>query len=316
MLTNAGLAVLDALGSGREATPDELVTETEYSRRRIYQALDELLALGLLTETRGNRNQRRVSVTDHPAVEAYRRLLSKLNHVEWVDILSPATLRVCWYLDEPRRVAVVAERLGVTRQAVHKALAPLKNRAMLAPSGPEYALGDDLEPLLEFARAVVAHEHRARVRELAPSATVEWSDPERALVRVHDPEDTAALRSAEDWHLTGLAGFREFGLEFLLAGEPAFWYAPTDELTPAELVCHTLVLDSDSRRVSYAMLLIETAGIDEQVLVDTAAWYDLEAEVSEMCRAVAGEFDHSDDSTLPVPSEPEYVALREQYGVA
>ncbi|MDS0261019.1 hypothetical protein NDI56_16590 [Haloarcula sp. S1CR25-12] len=52
------------------------------------------------------------------------------------------------------------------------------------------------------------------------------------------------------------------GLQFFLADEPAFWYGPEATLTPAEVVCHTLVLGSDSRRVSYAMLLIEQLGID------------------------------------------------------
>jgi len=62
--------------------------------------------------------------------------------------------------------------------------------------------------------------------------------------------------------VTGLGRFEEYGLQFFLAGEPAFWYAPDEELTPGEVVCHTLALDSGSRRVSYAMLLIEALDID------------------------------------------------------
>jgi DNA-binding MarR family transcriptional regulator len=251
LLTKASLALLDALCAGREATPDELATETEYSQDHIYGVLDELLEDGLLTETRGSKNRRLVRVTNHPVVEAYRDLCSKLGHVDWTEILSPATLRVCWYLDKPRRVTEIADRLSITRQGVHNALSPLKYRAMLSPSGPEYALTDELSPLLRFAREVVTHEHRSRVRELAPSATVEWCDPKRALVRVQTSEDTNALESAAKWRVTGLARFQEYGLQFFLAGEPAFWYAPDEDLTPSEVVCHTLVLDSGSRRVSY-----------------------------------------------------------------
>jgi len=154
------------------------------------------------------------------------------------------------------------------------------------PSGPEYALSEDLSPLLTFARAVVRHEHRSRVRGLAPSATVEWCDPKRALVRVQTAEDTEALEAATDWQLTGLARFAEYGLQFFLAGEPAFWYAPDEELTPGEVVCHTLALDSGSRRVSYAMLLIEALDIDQETLTDTATWYDLETTVAAMYQAL------------------------------
>ncbi|ACM58555.1 hypothetical protein HALDL1_00325 (plasmid) [Halobacterium sp. DL1] len=315
MLTKAGLAVIGALSTGREATAADLAMETEYSQTHLYDVLDELLESGLLAEHRGANNQREVSLTDHPVVEAYRALRSELGHVEWPDLLSPATLRVCWYLDEPRRVSEIAERLKITRQGVHKALSPLKHRAMLSPSGPEYALSEDLSPLLTFARAVVRHEHRSRVRGLAPSATVEWCDPKRALVRVQTAEDTEALEAATDWQLTGLARFAEYGLQFFLAGEPAFWYAPDEELTPGEVVCHTLALDSGSRRVSYAMLLIEALDIDQETLTDTATWYDLETTVAAMYQALQEGVEDSDEIPVVLPSESEFMALKEQYGV-
>jgi len=316
MLTKASLALLDALSAGREATPDELATETEYSKDHIYEVLDELLEDGLLTEVRGSKNRRLVQVTDHPVVESYRALRSKLSHVDWTEILSPATLRVCWYLDEPRRAAEIADRLDITRQGVHNALSPLKHRAMLSPSGPEYALTDDLSPLLTFTREVVTHEHRSRARKLAPSATVEWCDPKRALVHVQTSEDTAALERAAGWRVTGLARFQEYGLQFFLAGEPAFWYTPDRDLTPPEVVCHTLVLDSGSRRVSYSMLLIEKLDIDQDTLTETATWYDLETAVGALYRPLQGEFEFADDLPIILPSESEFIALKEQYGVS
>lgn len=316
MLTKAGLAVVDTLSTGREATPDKLATETEYSQDHIYGVLDELLAEGLLTEARGSKNRRIVQVTDHPVVEAYRDLRSKFGHVDWTEILSPATLRVCWYLDEPRRATEIADRLDITRQGVHNALSPLKHRAMLSPSGPEYALTDDLSPLLTFAREAGTHKHRSRVREIAPSTTVEWCDPKRALVRVQTPDDTTALQSAADWRLTGLARFQEYGLQFFLAGEPAFWYAPDEDLTPSEVVCHTLLLDSDSRRISYSMLLIEKLNIDQDSVIETAKWYDLETTIAAMYRPLRGDYDVSEDSSVFLPSESEFISLKEQYGVS
>jgi DNA-binding transcriptional ArsR family regulator len=316
MLTKASLALLDALSAGREATPDELATETEYSQDHIYDVLDELLDDGLLTEARGSKNRRLVRVTDHPVVESYRDLRSKLGHIDWTEILSPATLRVCWYLDEPRRATEIGRRLDITRQGIHNALSPLKHRAMLSPSGPAYALTDDLSPLLTFAREVVTHDHRSRVRELAPSATVEWCDPKRALVRVQTSEDTSALESATEWRVTGLARFQEYGLQFFLAGEPAFWYAPNEDLTPSEVVCHTLTLDSGSRRVSYSMLLIEKLDMDQETLTETATWYDLKTAVAGMYRSLHGEFEVSEDLPIFIPSESEFIALKEQYGVS
>jgi hypothetical protein len=127
-----------------------------------------------------------------------------------------------------------------------------------------------------------------------------------------DPE---ALEAAPDWQLTGLARFAEYGLQFFLAGEPAFWYAPESELTPAQVVCHTLVLDRGSRRVSYAMLLIDHLDIGQETLTETAQWYDVESTVTAMYRPLQGEFDASAESPVIIPSEAEFMALKEQYGV-
>ncbi|APX96524.1 winged helix-turn-helix domain-containing protein [Natronorubrum daqingense] len=316
MLSKTGLKILDVLCSKREATAKNLAAETGHSRKQIYRVVDDLLEAGLVDETRRYRNQRVVRATDDPVVEAYRHLTSKLGHVDWPGLLSPATIRVCWYLDEPHRVTAIADRLGITRQAVHKALSPLKNRAMLALSGPDYALADDLQPLLVFVQEVVTHEHRTEVRKLAPSATVEWCDPKRALVHVQEPGDTDALQHAPDWEMTGLAKFQAYGLQFFLAGEPAFWYAPDNPLTPADIVCHTLVLEADSRNVSYAMLLIEQERIGEDKLTEAASWYRIESLIKRIYQLIEGDYAATDDVGISVPSDREYAALKEQYGVA
>lgn len=223
---------------------------------------------------------------------------------------------MCWYLDRPRHIADIADRLGITRQGVHSALSPLKHRALLSRSDPKYALRDEVSPLLVFARAAVEHEHRARIREIAPSATIAWCDPKRALVRVQTAEDTDTLQAASDWEMTGLGRFAAYDLQFFLAGEPPFWYATDENITPAEVVCHTLILDSGSRRVSYSMLLIEAEDIDQEILVETAQWYDLEPTVKALYRPLQGDFDRTDDLPVILPKKDEYMALKEQYRVS
>jgi len=46
MISKAGLAVLDALSTGREATPAELATETGYSRAHLYEVLVRVAGSG------------------------------------------------------------------------------------------------------------------------------------------------------------------------------------------------------------------------------------------------------------------------------
>jgi len=69
------------------------------------------------------------------------------------------------------------------------------------------------------------------------------------------------------------------------------------------VVCHTLALDSGSRRVSYAMLLIEALDIDQETLTDTATtWYDLETTVAAMYQALQEGVEDSDEIPV-VPSK-------------
>lgn len=126
MLSRGALTIVDTLITGREATPEELATDTGYTRDHIYHLLDELIDAGLLRETRRHHNQRVVQITEHPVIEQYRELTAEFSHVDWPELLTPATMRVCWYLDEPHRITSIADRLGISRQSVHKALSPLK----------------------------------------------------------------------------------------------------------------------------------------------------------------------------------------------
>ena len=115
--------------------------------------------------------------------------------------------------------------------------------------------------------------------------------------------------------MTGLARFAAYDLQFFLAGEPAFWYAPGGNLTPAQVACHSLVADTGSRRVSYALLLIEHADIDENDLRNTAMWYGLESTVSDMYAFLNGEVEQRESRETVLPDPAEYESLKSQYGV-
>jgi len=77
MHSRGALTTVDALITGREATPEELTTDIGYTRDHIYQLLNQLIAAGLLHESRRHHNQRVVLITEHPIIEQYRKLRSK-----------------------------------------------------------------------------------------------------------------------------------------------------------------------------------------------------------------------------------------------
>jgi len=63
------------------------------------------------------------------------------------------------------------------------------------------------------------------------------------------------------------------------------------------------------------MLLIEALDIDQETLTDTATWYDLETTVAAMYQALQEGVEDSDEIPVVLPSESEFMALKEQYGV-
>ena len=64
------------------------------------------------------------------------------------------------------------------------------------------------------------------------------------------------------------------------------------------------------------MLLIEKVDIDREKLASTARWYGLEREITAMYRPLQGEFTISEEVPVALPSETEFIALKEQYGVS
>nr|WP_240145842.1 hypothetical protein [Halococcus salsus] len=63
------------------------------------------------------------------------------------------------------------------------------------------------------------------------------------------------------------------------------------------------------------MLLTEELDIDQETLTETAQWYELDSTVAAMYRPLHGEFEPSEESPVAIPSETEFMALKDQYGV-
>ncbi len=310
MMGEAHLRVLDALTEDQSITT--LHEQTGYSMGRVHEVVEELEQNGLVVTKRRNRNRRVASATETAVFRAYRRLQSQHSHIDFPELLSRRTLHVCWFLDQPRKVSEIADRLPITRQRVYQLLAPLQERAMLTKDGTQYKIADDLTNLVEFARAFVDHEHAHRVREYAPSAVVLWSTPAEALVSVESKQDREQLVDTDNGAVSGLARYEEYGLTFFGANQPPVFYSELDtEITVEQLVCHTLVAKTDSRRTSYALLLLTTTAFDEDRLRATATEYGVTGLIEDMLSFLHGE----PTSSEYIPNTRDIEALKQQYEV-
>lgn len=317
MLGEADFRMLDALHAPKSIT--ELADEIGYSPGYVSERVARLEDAGLVVTRRENR-AKQVRALPTRVLDAYRNLVAAHPHVDFPSLLSPSMLRVCWFLDTPTRVRDLAARLTLQRRRIYQLLDALQSRGLLAERDDSYALPDDVTDLVRFARVVVDHEHQRRVDAVLPGATVAWSAPHEALVStvgVLDAGDVVdAVEDREHWHLTGLPRFEEYGLEFFVAGPPPCFYSElVGTLGPADLVAHTLALDTDSRRLSYCALLLAVADVPSDEARTTAARYGVEETVDALVTFLETTGETREDA-VELLDWAEMTALADQYGVA
>lgn len=313
MIPKSALSIIDVVVDQQEVTIAELAAKTGYSSKQIYRTVDVLSERDELAEHRGTKQRRYFRPGSGPIVTAYQRLALTAGHVDWDEILTPSLLRVCWYLDEPRKLSTIAERLGRTRRAVYSAVEPMKGRALLLSSDAEYELAENIQPLHELADAYARQSHRLRIEQTAGGGVIEWYEPTRAVVRPRNQEETKALSEADEWSPTGLGALEKYGHKFFLSGEPLYWYGPAGEPSAEQVVCHVIQSDPEPRRVSYAMLLIVDKDLNKERISELAEWYDIEDVVTEITLALAEEDDWQKFNKLP--GRREFDQLKTQYGV-
>ncbi len=215
-------------------------------------------------------------------------------------------LEVLYYLDQSRTVAEIAEQSDNYRNSVNRVLKRLRDRGLVGTDDGRYHFNGDFKRLHEFARELAHHLHRQRLESVASTGTILWEDYDEFLAQTETEID------AEHFHETGLARFAAFGLQFLLTRHRYYRYSEDLEaVSPAELCCHTLLID-DTRHRSYCLLLLSHVGVDESELRDQAAKYGLEDAIDALLRYLETYGDVEDDR---FPEWDEFQELAADYEV-
>jgi len=166
-----------------------------------------------------------------------------------------------------------------TANTVNRVLKLLRDRGLVRTTDSHYQFNGDFGRLHEFARELVHHLHRQRLESVAPKGTILWEDYDEFLAQTETEID------AEEFHETGLARFAAFDLQFLLTRHRYYLYSEDVEvISPAELCCHTLLIDDDTRHRSYCLLPTQSRRRRRDDLREQAAKYDLEDEIDALLR--------------------------------
>ena len=294
MLRRIELKVLVAVDRGD--TISELATKLDHSESYLSRAVGDLVEKGLVHTERDGR-RKRVVPSEARAVELYQDLVRQHSHIGFPELLTGKALAVLYYLDQPRTVSEIAGRSDNYRNTVNRVLKRFRDRGLVGADDDRYEFNANFNRLHEFARELAHHLHRHRLEAVAPKGTILWEDYDEFLAQADTEID------ADAFHETGLGRFAAFDLQFLLTGHRYYVYSEgLDTVSPAELCCHTLLIDDGSRHRSYCLLLLSHVDVDEEDLREQAAKYDLEDEIDALLRYLEthGEVD---DDRLPEWSE-------------
>ena len=304
MLRRIELEVLATVDRGD--TISELATKLDHSESYLSRSVADLVEKGLVYAERDGR-RKRVAPSDARAVERYQDLVRQHSHINFPELLTGKALEVLYYLDQARTVAEIADRSDNYRNTVNRVLKRFRDRGLVGTDDGHYKFNADFDRLHEFARELAHHLHRQRLESVAPKGTILWENYDEFLAQAETEID------ADGFHETGLARFAAFDLQFLLTDHRYYRYSEElDEVSPAELCCHTLLIDDGSRHRSYCLLLLSHVDVDEEDLREHAAKYGLEDEIDVLLRYLETHGEVDDDR---LPEWDEFQELAADYEV-
>ncbi|CAP15659.1 helix-turn-helix domain-containing protein [Halobacterium salinarum] len=304
MYTEAELRALEALHG--ESTVSALAEELDRSRSYVSELVDRMESKGLVHTSREGK-QKQIHRSDARAIELFDSFVQQYTHIPFPELLGGATLRILYYLQSPATATQLAERADFHRSTVHRSLSPLENRGMIYKSDGKYVLNDDFEELSTVAREFAHLRHRHRVEGDAESFTLLWESLDEFLVQ------TRAEIEEDAFHLTGPELFQAYDLPLMARQRWYYLHSESiDEVSPAELCCHMLVIDAGTRSQSYCLLLISETVIDRDELLEAGKKYDVAERVSNLLEYLDTE---GESRSERLPRWEEFRELADEYGV-
>lgn len=271
-------------GAESEVAMSTLADQLEWSLGHTSRVVSELERYGYVqTEEQGRRKL--VSLTDIEPIEQLEGLMTEYGHVDFPELIAGAGLRILYYLNHSRTATELAERSDTSRTTVYRRLNDLQQVGIVGKSKSQYQLNDPFTTLSTVARGLYHHKHRREARQYASGIRIQWERHNEYLIACD------SNISADGFYLTGPSLFGEFDIPLFTRNRRH--YIRSDQLstvTPAELVCHTLLIDDGSRYRTYSLLLIQKYNIERTTLRERAEHYlpeanlDLRAIVDELIK--------------------------------
>ena len=266
---------------GSEVGISTLADQLGWSAGHTSRIVSELEAYGYV-QTKQSGRQKLVSPTDIEPIEQLEGLLTEYSHMDLPDLIAGAGLLVLYYLDQGRTATELAELSGVSQATIYRRLDDFQRVGVVGKSKSQYRLNDPFAVLAPIARGLFHQKHRREAERHASGLNFLWETHDEFLFAC-DSDVTA-----DGFYLTGPALFEAFDVPLLTRDRRHYFRTDRlSEITPAELVCHTLLIDNGPRYRMYCLLLMQQQNIERTVLRKRAEHYLPEA--SNDLRAIVDE---------------------------
>lgn len=298
------MRVLQALDT--EQSVSEIADRLDRSTSYISETVSNLEDKQLVVTRRGR--EKTVAPVDHGLVEILHRLKHTHPHIDFPDLISGKALSVLYYLEGEYTVAELAEKTGDYRNTVNRVVTRLRDRGILYKDRSKYGLNSEFELLHEFAQEYVHHRHHVTASRMVSSFTILWESLTEFLLQ------TRETVSDESFLETGPNRFQDFGIPLVTTSQQYYLYSDDrSELTPSELVCHTLLISDETRYQTYCLLLIEKEAIPQEDLISTAEKYDVGETVKILYTYLETRGRKRESEAMPEWSE--FKSVADDYGV-
>ncbi len=308
MLSESDLRILSALNTPTSIS--ELSESTGYSISYVSEIISDLEELELVAVSREGRSKK-VRALPTKLLENYKDLTTRHPHIDFSSLISPSMLQVCWFLDKPTEVTHMTSKLELRRRRIYQLLEKLQTRGFITKQKNKYLITGRMNGIVRFAQTVIQYEHQHRSDTYIPGSRVIWSSPHESLV-IPAEEFTENILDKPDWYLTGLPLFSDYDLDFFTARPTYFYTDIRDRLTSVDIISHTLIVEADTRNLSYCALLMVSEDISSEDLKMASVYYDIEGTVEALVTFVETEGETTSDD---LPEWQEFKSLAKQYGV-
>lgn len=275
MLEKSHFQLLSYLIEGDESEMgiSTLADQLDWSAGHTSRIVSELEAYGYV-QTKQSGRQKLVSPTDIEPIEQLEGLLAEYRHMDLPNLIAGAGLLVLYYLDQGRTATELAELSDVSQATVYRRLDDFQRVGVVGKSKSRYRLNDPFAVLAPIARGLLHQKHRHEAQRHASGLNFFWETHDEYLFAC-DSDVTA-----DRFYLTGPALFEAFDVPLLTRDRRHYFRTDRlSEITPAELVCHTLLIDDGPRYRTYCLLLIQHQDIERTELRERAEHYLPEATI-------------------------------------